>query len=85
MLENVTNVQEGEERGFGVCVFLFLFCLSFLQNVNASCAKTEYFTWDKRDFKRVSLLNSNFRSEDRKVKQWDNSLPILPLDVNPKR
>ena len=33
-----------KQRGFGVCVFLFLFCLSFLQNVNASCAKAEYFT-----------------------------------------
>lgn len=33
-----------KQSGFRVCVFLFLFCLSFLQNMNASCAGPEYFT-----------------------------------------
>lgn len=42
--KNVTNVQEGEAQGLFGVFLLFLFCLPFLQNVNTSCAGTEYFT-----------------------------------------
>lgn len=31
LLENVTNVQEGEAKGFGVCVFLFFSAFLFFK------------------------------------------------------